>query len=60
MALLLGHQMVWMLEKLNAACWFSDTNKLYNSGQRSFREGVASPWAMVLACEGLAFFAGGA
>jgi CRISPR-associated protein Csx17 len=59
-ALLLGHQVVWMLEKLNAACWFSDTNKIYNSGQRSFREGAASPWAMVLACEGLPFFAGGA
>ncbi|MCZ6806483.1 MAG: type I-U CRISPR-associated protein Csx17, partial [Deltaproteobacteria bacterium] len=59
-ALLLGDPVTWMLEKLSAACWFSDTNKLYNSGQRPFREGAASPWAMALACEGLPFFAGGA
>jgi CRISPR-associated protein Csx17 len=58
-ALLLGDSLTWMVEKLNAACWFSDTNKLYNSGQRPFREGAASPWAMALACEGLPFFAGG-
>jgi CRISPR-associated protein Csx17 len=59
-SLLLGDPLTWMVEKLNAASWFSDTNKLYNSGQRPFREGVASPWAMALACEGLAFLAGGA
>lgn len=59
-ALLLGEPVTWMLEKLNAACWFSDANKLYNSGQRPFREGAVSPWAMALACEGLPFFAGGA
>ncbi|MGH8629933.1 MAG: type I-G CRISPR-associated protein Cas8g1/Csx17, partial [Burkholderiales bacterium] len=59
-ALLLGEPVTWMIEKLNAACWFSDANKLYNSGQRPFREGAVSPWAMALACEGLAFFAGGA
>jgi CRISPR-associated protein Csx17 len=58
-ALLLGDSLTWMIEKLNAACWFSDTNKLYNSGQRPFREGAASPWAMALACEGLPFFVGG-
>ena len=58
--LLLGDPMTWMVEKLNAASWFSETNKIYNSGQGSFREGVASPWSMVLGCEGLAFFAGGA
>ena len=58
-ALLLGERMTWMIEKLNAASWFSDTNKLYNSGQAPFREGQASPWNMALACEGLPFFAGG-
>lgn len=58
--LLLGKPGEWMLEKLNSASWFSDSNKLYNSGQSAFREGQISPWAMVLACEGLAFFAGGA
>jgi CRISPR-associated protein Csx17 len=47
-------------EKLNAASWFSDANKLYNSGQNPFSEGAISPWAMALACEGLAFFAGSA
>ncbi len=59
-ALLLGKPTSWMLEKLNAASWFSDANKLYSSGQRPFREGSISPWAMALACEGLAFLAGGA
>lgn len=59
-ALLLGRPLTWMLEKLNAASWFSDANKLYNSGQNPFREGLVSPWAMALACEGLAFWAGGA
>lgn len=58
--LLLGQPLTWMLEKLNAASWFSDANKLYNSGQNPFREGLVSPWAMALACEGLPFWAGGA
>lgn len=44
----------------NGGSWFSDATKLYNSGQSPAREGQISPWAMVLACEGLAFFAGGA
>lgn len=59
-ALLLGQPTTWLLEKLNAASWFSDANKLYNSGQNPFREGRLSPWAMALVCEGLAFLAGGA
>jgi CRISPR-associated protein Csx17 len=59
-ALLLGEAVKWMIQKLNAASWFSEANKLYNSGQRPFREGAVSPWAMALACEGLPFFAGGA
>jgi CRISPR-associated protein Csx17 len=50
----------WQREKLNAASWFSDANKLYNSGQSPFSEGAITPWAMVLACEGLVFFAGSA
>jgi CRISPR-associated protein Csx17 len=58
-ALLLGTPTTWTLEKLNAASWFSDANKLYNSGQEPFREGRISPWAMALACEGLTFLAGG-
>lgn len=59
-ALLLGQPATWLLEKLNAASWFSDANKLYNSGQAPFREGRLSPWAMALACEGLPLLAGGA
>jgi CRISPR-associated protein Csx17 len=59
-ALLGGQASGWRLEKLNAASWFSDANKLYNSGQNAFSEGAISPWAMALACEGLAFFAGSA
>lgn len=59
-SLLLGKPLTWMIKKLNAASWFSDANKLYNSGQSPFRDGVLSPWAMMLACEGLAFWAGSA
>jgi len=57
---LTGKPLSWLLEKLNAASWFSDANKLYNSGQNPYREGLVSPWAMALACEGLPFFAGAA
>jgi CRISPR-associated protein Csx17 len=57
-AFLDGRASAWQAEKLNAASWFSDANKLYNSGQDPFAEGTISPWAMVLACEGLVFFAG--
>lgn len=59
-ALLLGKPTAWMLEKMNAASWFSEANKLYNSGQNPYREGRLSPWAMALSCEGLALLAGGA
>jgi len=59
-SLLMGEPVTWLLEKLNAASWFSDANKLYNSGQNPYREGLISPWAMALACEGLPFFAGAA
>lgn len=59
-ALLLGHPVAWMVEKLAAGSWFSEATKLYNSGQSPAREGQISPWAMVLACEGLALLAGGA
>lgn len=59
-ALLDGGSSAWQVENLNAASWFSDANKLYNSGQNPFSEGAISPWAMALACEGLAFFAGSA
>lgn len=59
-SLLMGEPASWLLEKLNAASWFSDANKLYNSGQGAYREGLISPWAMALACEGLPFFAGAA
>jgi CRISPR-associated protein Csx17 len=55
-----GEPSVWQAEKLNAASWFSDANKLYNSGQTPYSEGAISPWAMALACEGLTFFAGSA
>ncbi len=44
----------------NGGSWFSEATKLYNSGQSPAREGQISPWAMVLACEGLTFLAGGA
>lgn len=59
-ALLAGDTVTWTLKELNAACWFSNAMELSNSGQRPSREEPLSPWAMVLACEGLAFFAGGA
>ncbi len=59
-AFLDGKASAWRAERLNAASWFSDANKLYNSGQNPFSEGAISPWAMALACEGLSFFAGSA
>ena len=59
-AFLLGHPLTWLLEKLGAGSWFSEATKLYNNGQSAAREGQVSPWAMVLACEGLALLAGGA
>ncbi|MGH3440734.1 MAG: type I-G CRISPR-associated protein Cas8g1/Csx17 [Nitriliruptorales bacterium] len=43
----------------NAASWFSQANKLYNfSATKPSAEGQVTPWAMVLACESLVFFAG--
>lgn len=59
-ALLLGFPVSWLLEKLSAGSWFSGATKLYNSGQAPSRKGQLSPWAMALACEGLALLAGGA
>jgi CRISPR-associated protein Csx17 len=59
-AFLLGQPLTWLLGKLAAGSWFSEATKLYNSGQSPAREGQISPWAMVLACEGLALFVGGA
>jgi CRISPR-associated protein Csx17 len=59
-AFLLGQPLTWLLEKLAAGSWFSEATKLYNSGQSPAREGQISPWAMVLACEGLALLVGGA
>jgi CRISPR-associated protein Csx17 len=58
--LLRGQPSDWIAEKLGAGSWFSEATKLYNSGQSPAREGRVSPWAMALACEGLAFLAGGA
>lgn len=59
-ALLQDAPMAWLLPELNAGSWFSNALKLYNTGQSPNREEPASPWAMALACEGLAFLAGGA
>lgn len=59
-AFLIGQPITWLVEKLAAGSWFSEATKLYNSGQSPAREGQISPWAMLLACEGLAFLAGGA
>ncbi len=59
-AVLLGRPITWLVEKLAAGSWFSEATKLYNSGQSSAREGQISPWAMVLACEGVTLLAGGA
>jgi CRISPR-associated protein Csx17 len=59
-AFLLGQSLTWLLEKLAAGSWFSEATKLYNSGQSPARVGQLSPWAMALACEGLALLVGGA
>jgi len=59
-ALVNGWPVDWVIDKLNAGSWFADATKLYNSGQTPARNSQASPWAMALACEALAFLAGGA
>ncbi len=59
------------LDSFQAGSWFGAANKIYNHGNPSapprsprgkkqpYREGEVTPWAMVLACEGLPYFAGG-
>jgi len=48
------------LDNFQAASWFGTSNKIYNNGtKRPHREGGITPWAMVLACEGLPYFSGG-
>lgn len=42
----------------NAASWFSEANKVANCGQNWFGGGQVTPWAMLLACEGIPFLAG--
>lgn len=46
------------LDSWNAASWFSEANKIANCGQNWFGGGQITPWAMLLACEGIPFFAG--
>ena len=47
------------LGDFSAGSWFGAANKMYNHGlKRPFRKGEVTPWAMALACEGLAYFAG--
>ncbi len=59
-AFLEGRTCHYLGDKFNAGSWFGTDNKIYNHGtKRPFREGEVTPWAMALACEGLAFFAGG-
>lgn len=49
------------LGDFGAGSWFCAANKAFNSGaKRPFRDGQVTPWAMVLACEGLPFFGGAA
>jgi CRISPR-associated protein Csx17 len=59
-AWLLDQPVTWMVEQLAAGSWFSAATEIYNSGQSPARKGQLCPWAMALACEGLAFLAGGA
>lgn len=48
------------LGDFSAGSWFGTANKIYNHGtRRAFRKGEITPWAMVLACEGLPYFSGG-
>lgn len=43
----------------NLGCWFGSANKAYNSGTaKPFREGMITPWAMLLACEAFGLFQG--
>ena len=59
------------LDSFQSGSWFGTDNKIYNHGnlstpldsgrgrKRPYREGEITPWAMPLACEGLAYLAGG-
>jgi CRISPR-associated protein Csx17 len=58
-ALLQAASLSWLEKDLNGATWFSQANKLYNNGQRAYRDGFLSPWLMILACEGIVFLSGG-
>jgi CRISPR-associated protein Csx17 len=58
-ALLQGAPLSWLEKGLNGATWFSQANKQYNNGQKASRDGLLSPWLMLLACEGIAFLSGG-
>jgi CRISPR-associated protein Csx17 len=53
-----GGQACRYLGSWNAASWFSEANKVANCGQDWFGGGQVTPWAMLLACEGIPFFAG--
>lgn len=48
-----------ILGDFSAGCWFSQANKVYNSGfKKPFAEGQITPWAMLLACESFPLLAG--
>jgi CRISPR-associated protein Csx17 len=48
------------LPKESGNSWFPDSVKIHNSGQEGFfTEQMASPWAYLLACEGVRSLAGG-
>lgn len=48
-----------ILRDFSAGSWFSQANKVYNSGiAKPFAEGQVTPWAMLLACEAFPLLAG--
>lgn len=55
----LGGESCSVLGDFSAGSWFSQANKVYNSGTaKPFAEGQITPWAMLLACEAFHLFAG--
>lgn len=56
---LLGTPNVGIPDLSNGGTWFVYANKMFNSGQGWYREGLLSPWSQILATEGAFLLVGG-
>jgi len=56
---LFGTPNVGIPDLSNGGTWFVHANKMFNSGQGWYREGLLSPWSQILATEGAFLLVGG-